>query len=146
MWRVGSAVAASAVLVAGTVLAQDVLRNNQDSSEMRGSWIIGAGVTSTAGEDVGSIDDILLDEEDGSVTAAILSVGGFLGFGSKNIAVDWNELNLDYDGNEVTIDLTREEAEEAPDFNFREREFPPPPEPATGTGTGGTDTGTGGLQ
>jgi sporulation protein YlmC with PRC-barrel domain len=64
---------------------------------VRGDWVLGARVTSLDGESIGSIEDLILDQEDGSVNAAVVSVGGFLGFGGKQIAVDWSELNINYD-------------------------------------------------
>ena len=67
----------------------------------------------------------------------MISVGGFLGFGANNIAVDWEELQIEWDATEITLNLTREEADEAEEYSFREQELPPPPtpeEPATGTG------------
>ena len=87
------------------------------------------------------------------MNAAIVSVGGFLGFGGKQITVDWSELDINYDGNEITLEITRDGAEQAPEYSFRGRESPPAPERATGTGgtetgtggTGGTGTGTGGT-
>lgn len=126
-----------ATSVAASALAQDQIRRSQDGSELRGEWVIGATVTTPDGETIGAIDDLLLDQEEGTVTAAIVSVGGFLGFGAKQIAVDWNELDQAYDGNEVTLSLSREEAEEASAFSFREREAPPPPPAATGGQDGG---------
>ena len=125
---------ALALLTSGPVLAQDAVRQNQDPQELRADWIVGTTVLTPEGETIGTIDDLLLDREDGSVTAAILSVGGFLGFGAKQIAVKWQDLEEEYDGTEVVLALTREEAEAAPEFNFREQELPPPP-PAAGTGT-----------
>ncbi|MFP4361361.1 MAG: PRC-barrel domain-containing protein [Alphaproteobacteria bacterium] len=147
----GLAIAAmTAVGVAtGVAGAQEGVRNEQATSELRGDWVIGATVTSPDGETIGTISDILIDSEDGGITGAVVDVGGFLGFGAKSIVVDWEELEQDHDANEVTLDLDRQEAEEAPDFAFRERETPPPPEPTggtggTGDGMGGNGEGTGG--
>ena len=120
---------AAALLMSGTVAAQEV-RQNQEPQELRADWIVGTTVTSPEGETIGTIDDLLLNQEDGSVSAAIVSVGGFLGFGAKQIAVNWTDLEQAYDGSEIVLALTREQAEEAPSFNFRDQE--PPPAPATG--------------
>lgn len=123
--------------------AGDVIVKDQAGSEVRGDWVLGARVTSPDGASIGSIEDLVLDQGDGSVTAAVVSVGGFLGFGGKQIAVDWSELDINHDGNEITLDITRDDAEQAPEYSFRDRETPPAPDPATATG--GTDTGTGGT-
>lgn len=121
-----------------TVAVNDeVLAQQQGPNELRGDWIIGASVTSPDDETVGSIVDVILDPEQGDVTAAILSVGGFLGIGAKDIAVNWDQLEIDYDGQEITIALTRAEADAAPEYEFREQEeLPAPPMATDGMGTG----------
>ncbi|WP_422075289.1 PRC-barrel domain-containing protein [Tranquillimonas rosea] len=124
------------------VPTSDAVVPEQEQPEMRADWITGATIMSTSGERIGPIQDIMIDSESGQVTAAIVGVGGFLGIGTKQIAVAWDQLQIDYDGQEVQMDLTREEAEAAPEYVFRERQQPPAPEPATdGTGTGGESTG-----
>ena len=122
----------------------DAVVPEQQQPGMRADWITGATIMSTSGEQIGPIQDIMIDSESGQVTAAIVGVGGFLGIGTKQIAVAWDQLQINYDGQEVQMDLTREEAEAAPEYVFRERQQPPAPEPATdgmGTGTGGESTG-----
>ena len=149
MFRYALAAAIVAPLAITHATAQDtddVIVEDQAGSEVRGDWVLGARVTSPEGESIGSIEDLILDQDDGSVNAAVVSVGGFLGFGAKEIAVEWSELDIDYDGNEIALDITRDEAEEAPEYSFRDRESPPAPEPATGTGDTGMGTGgTGGM-
>ncbi len=129
---------AAAALMTTSLAQADVLRSTQDMNELRTDWVIGAPVVTPDGERVGSIDGLLLDETDGRVTAAVVSVGGFLGFGAKQIAVDWNELDIQFDAFEVVLPITVEQAEEAPEFAFRDRAEPPPPPgaeaPAGGTG------------
>ncbi|MGR3584658.1 MAG: PRC-barrel domain-containing protein, partial [Pseudooceanicola nanhaiensis] len=93
-------------------------------------------------ETIGDVNDVIFDGETGELTAAILSVGGFLGIGSKQIAVDWDQITIDNDANTLTSNLTREEAEAAPEYAFRDQEQPPAPAMDTGTGMG-TSTGTG---
>jgi sporulation protein YlmC with PRC-barrel domain len=125
--------ALSALVLATTSLASvavaqdDLLRDSQDASELRTDWIIGASVQTPDGDRVGTVDGLLLDETDGRVTAAVVSVGGFLGFGAKQIAVEWSELQINHDGHEVILPITVEWAEEAPEFAFRDRTEPPPP-------------------
>ena len=129
---------ALALVTSGPLLAQEAVRQNQEPQELRADWIVGTTLRTPAGETIGTIDDLLLDREDGSVTAAIVSVGGFLGFGAKQIAVKWQDLEEEYDGSEIVLALTREEAEAAPEFDFRDQALPPPPpapEPDAGLGT-----------
>lgn len=137
--------AALGIAAAAPLAAQDdVLRRTQEASELRTNWIIGSSVTTPDGETVGTLDELLVDEEAGSVTGAVISVGGFLGFGAKQIAVEWERLDIAYDGFEVTLPITVEQADEAPEFAFRDQQQPPPPpgvEPAAGGGIGGAPQG-----
>ena len=128
----GIAMAGLMAMTSTSVLANEVVRNTQENQELRGDWVIGATVRAPDESVVGTITDLLIDEQQGTVTAAVIDVGGFLGFGAKSIAVDWNQLQLSYDANEVTLPITRDEADEAPEFAFRERDFAPAPAPATG--------------
>lgn len=114
----------------------------QDSSELLGSWITGTTVKSTSGEDIGKIQDILVDKSNAKVTGVVLAVGGFLGVGAKAIAVDWKDLKIDYDANKITLDLTRKQADAAPAYKFRDQKQPPAPAPSGGTGGTGTTGGT----
>jgi sporulation protein YlmC with PRC-barrel domain len=125
-----------ASLLATSAVAQDALVTQQGADELRGDWVIGASVTSMEDETIGDIEDIIINEADGTIVAAVVSVGGFLGFGAKSIAVDWSELNINWDADEITIALTREEAEEAPEYEFRERELEPLPVDPNGGGVG----------
>ena len=55
--------------------------------------ILGREVLSTNGENMGRIVDVLVDRS-GEVRAAIIDFGGFLGVGSRKIAVEWNALHF----------------------------------------------------
>lgn len=114
----------------------EVIVEQQEPVEVRGDWVLGSRVLTPDGVRIGYIEDLIIDKESGSVSAAIISVGGFLGFGSKEIAVDWSELELNYDANDVRLGITKEEAEAAPDYIFREQEQLPIEDPAMTTGTG----------
>lgn len=140
-----STIAIAAGLTLAPALAQEAIVGEQGASDLRGDWVLGSRITSTQGESIGSIEDLIIDQEEGTITAAIVSVGGFLGFGAKQIAVDWSELEINWDANEIQLELTREEAEEAPEYVYRNREYElAPASPETGTGMG-TGMGTGGT-
>ena len=89
-----------------------VLDNNQVAG------ILGKDVQSAAKEDMGHIIDVIVDS--GGVTrAAIIDFGGFLGVGSRKIAVDWNALHFGMvKGKEqITLDLTKDQVKAAPEFH-----------------------------
>lgn len=79
--------------------------------------ILGKPVRSTADENMGRIVDVIVDRG-GQVRAAVIDFGGFLGVGSRKIAVDWGVLNFapTDQRNVVTMELTREQIRTAPEF------------------------------
>ena len=110
--RTGLIAVTTSTMLAGAVAAQEAIVDQQDSQELLGGWVIGAAVDSDTGERIGSIDDILIGA-DGQITAGIVSVGGFLGFGAKDVAIDWDEFEINWDAREVVLSMTRDELEDA---------------------------------
>jgi len=82
------------------------------------STILGKSVRSSADEDMGRIVDIIVSR-DSQVHAAIIDFGGFLGIGTRKIAVDWRALNFAPAGKppgSITLDLTRNQVRLAPEY------------------------------
>ncbi len=109
---------------AAAASAAEKVEVQQAENEWRIDWITGASVTSPDGTDIGSISDLIVDGDTGEMKAAIIGVGGFLGIGQKQIALPWADLTINSDAQEITSDLTREEAEAAPEYVFRDQEAP----------------------
>jgi hypothetical protein len=87
--------------------------------EIRASMLIGADVRNTANEDVGEINEVILDK-DGKVAAVVLGVGGFLGMGERQVAVEFKSFRLaEKDGTPtVTIDATKDALKSAPEWKW----------------------------
>ena len=79
--------------------------------------LTGYRVRNRAGEDLGSVDEIMIDASSGRVAYAVLSFGGFLGFGDKRFAVPWNALDVDERENELILDADRSSLDGAPGFD-----------------------------
>lgn len=110
----------------------DKIVQQQAMNELRLEWITDAIVTAPDGTRIGDITDLIVDGDTGEMIAATIGVGGFLGIGQKQIAVPWDSLTVNYDAQEVTSNLTKEEAEAASEYVFRDRATPPA-ETAAGT-------------
>jgi hypothetical protein len=68
-----------------------------------------------SGENAGRIVDVLTDAS-GRVRAVVVDYGGFLGVGSRKIAVAWSDLRFDQDGNgAITTDLPPDRLRAAPE-------------------------------
>jgi hypothetical protein len=74
-------------------------------------------VRNKTGEKVGSITDIMIDLPSGRVAYAVLSFGGFLGFGEKLFAIPWEALTLDEDNKWFILDVDKGTLENAPGFD-----------------------------
>ena len=62
---------------------------------MSASSLTGDRVVNLAGEDIGKINEIMIDTPTGRIAYAVLSFGGFLGMGDKLFAIPWSRLSLD---------------------------------------------------
>jgi sporulation protein YlmC with PRC-barrel domain len=84
---------------------------------MHASDLIGAKVKTTGGEDVGPVNDLIIDEK-GQVAAIVVGVGGFLGMGQRDVAIGWDDVTRSgtADDLELRIDATREDLRSAPEF------------------------------
>jgi sporulation protein YlmC with PRC-barrel domain len=88
------------------------------SKSMLVTRIIGSSVFS-GDENVGDVNDLIFDDK-GTIQAAIIGVGGFLGMGEKDVAVPLSQINAMRDENnaiKLTITASREELEKAPAFD-----------------------------
>lgn len=66
-------------------------------NQLRAGKLVGATVYNDKNQSVGSIDDILLSQDQDKAQTAIISVGGFLGMGSKLVSVPFDKLKIQKD-------------------------------------------------
>ncbi len=79
--------------------------------------MIGDDVTNSAGEDLGKIEEIMLDVEKGRIAYAVVSFGSFLGIGGKYFAVPWEKLRLDTVQKQFLLNVSKGTLENAPGFD-----------------------------
>ena len=95
--------------------------------------LLGITVHDEHGKEVGHLVDVLVDAE-GRPRVAVLDVGGFLGVGNRQVAVEWSALhfNLAAKTPDVTLDMTSEEVKAAPAYEPAKpvRAMLPPAAPA----------------
>ena len=80
--------------------------------------VLGRDVRSPANEDMGRIVDVIVDRT-GTVRAAVIDFGGFLGVGSRKIVVDWNALHFGRvadKSDSITLELTKAQVAAAPEY------------------------------
>ena len=69
----------------------------------RMSKLIGRNVINDKNEKIGSLDDVIADKDKKQLAFAVLQVGGFLGVGGRLVAVPYDNLVIDDNGNKITL-------------------------------------------
>jgi hypothetical protein len=92
-------------------------KNLEPLPPARYTGVLGEKVAGPDGEDLGLVVDVIVDV-DGTPRAAVIDFGGFLGVGSRKIAVDWRLLNFAPDRAEgrIWLSLNRAEIQAAPEY------------------------------
>lgn len=93
------------------------------------STITSDRVRNTKGEDLGKIEDLMINTDDGAVQYAVLSFGGVLGMGGKLFAVPFGRLKVDSTNKCIILDADKQRLKDAPGFekdkwpNFSDASF-----------------------
>lgn len=84
----------------------------------RASKLIGASVTNEKNENVGSLDDIIIDQK--RTMFAVLQVGGFLGIGKHLVAVPYESLQISDDGKKIALPgASKDELKKLAEFKYQ---------------------------
>ena len=81
------------------------------------STITGDEVRNSQNENLGKIQDVMLDTADGKIRYVVLASGGFLGMGDRLFAVPWKALKLDKENHCFRLDVDVERLKSAPGFD-----------------------------
>ncbi|ABS61673.1 PRC-barrel domain protein [Parvibaculum lavamentivorans DS-1] len=120
----GAAMDANDNLETGSINSSDVVSINGNAAVMSDSAIsardlIGATVVGPTGDEVGSVSDLVFDD-DNALEQVVVSDGGILGFGGKEVAVDFEGATVtrgEGDDPEVRIGMTAEAIEGVAEFD-----------------------------
>jgi hypothetical protein len=79
--------------------------------------LLGSKAQDLAGEDLGPVVDVVVDRS-GWPRALVIDFGGFLGVGSRKIAIDWRLVHFRPENHDapVLLHLDRAEVQAAPEF------------------------------
>ncbi len=107
----GTGSASSASTTAKGAMAQGMLASS----------LIGMTVYSTSGEQIGEIHDLVVEPQSGQAKTAIIGVGGFLGIGEKDVAIDMAQMQMVKEADDatprLTLNTTKEQLSAAPAFD-----------------------------
>ena len=114
----------SAFALAGAAAAESAAPRfiNLQGGDMLSSNVVGLEVYDNQKNDLGKIQDVAFDSSK-AVKGYILSVGGFLGMGTRYVAVDPGSVNIQYDANakkwRASMNATKDELKNAPEFKYQ---------------------------
>ncbi len=86
--------------------------------QLRASKLVGASVYNDQNQSIGSIDDVLMSDANHKADMAVISVGGFLGIGSKLVSVPFDQIKIQ-DNKVVMPGATKASLENMPGYNYK---------------------------
>jgi len=75
--------------------------------------IIGRDVYGPTGDEIGEVNDLLMDPRSGEIREVIIAYGGFLGLGERLVSVPWSEVQFSADGESIIAPMTEDQLESA---------------------------------
>src|SRR3954449_1134115 len=115
---------------------------------VRAADMIGRPVQGSDGEPLGRVRDAVVDARTGKIRKLVIASGGFLGIGAKNVALDFDRVEVRPEGGIAAKDVTRKDVEAMPRYDVAAETEPldkPPPPAAVAPGTTGVGAGGGGA-
>jgi sporulation protein YlmC with PRC-barrel domain len=79
--------------------------------------VIGSKIVNQQNEDLGKIEDVVVDVEAGRIVYAVLSFGGFLGMGDKYFAIPWEAFRFAVTDKTAILNVDKKLLENAPGFD-----------------------------
>jgi hypothetical protein len=97
----------------------DMTTNTKDGL-IAADKVNGTNVYNTAGEKIGSVEDVMIDKTSGRIAYAVMSFGGFLGMGESHHPLPWSTLHYDSAKGGYVVPLSKEPLKDAPSYVSRE--------------------------
>ena len=91
--------------------------------EISGNAFIGTNVRNQNHETIGKVEDVYIDDR-GTIKTVVVSVGGFLGMGAKDVAVKWGDIKHSRDGKSLvlTTNWTKDSLKAMPEYKYERRQ------------------------
>lgn len=76
----------------------------------------GTAIYNPHGDDLGSVEDVMIDKVTGRIAYAVVGFGGFLGIGNRHYPLPWEKLKYDTSMGGYVVDLDKHTLEGAPSY------------------------------
>ena len=84
---------------------------------VRAADMIGRSVQGSDGKPLGKVKDAVVDAQSGKIQKLVIASGGFLGLGAKNVALDFDRVEVRPEGGIVAKDVTQKDVEAMPRYD-----------------------------
>lgn len=99
------------------ILKEELVMEKHSDQIVRTADVLGKKVMSAGGEDLGKIEEIVLDKVSGDCRYVVLSFGGILGMESKFLAIPWEKFSYEPEQGEFSLSIDKEKLEQASGFD-----------------------------
>ncbi|WP_222183658.1 PRC-barrel domain-containing protein [Geminicoccus harenae] len=89
---------------------------NEVTSSVQADNLVGTDVRNAQDENLGQVDDIVLDPQTGQIRYVVVATGGFLGLGTRDVVVPWNQLRATPGLETILLPVSQDAMEQAPEF------------------------------
>ncbi len=76
----------------------------------------GTHIYNRAGENLGTVEDVMIDKISGKIAYAVAGFGGFLGIGNRHYPLPWEKLTYDPGMGGFVVDVDKRTLEGAPSY------------------------------
>lgn len=92
---------------------------NPDGS-INASQLVGLNIQDTQGETIGEVGEVVIDSS-GKLNGVLVDVGGFLGMGTHHVLLNWKDIQLSGQGDDVkaVINTTKENLKAQPEYSTK---------------------------
>jgi hypothetical protein len=84
--------------------------------------LIGTNIKNGAGDTIGEVKSVVVNSA-GKISDVIVSVGGFLGVGDREVALAWNDLTVMDEGKKVTSNMTKDQLKALPEYKYKQATY-----------------------
>ena len=88
---------------------------SQDQSvQLPAKSLMGSTVRSQDGKDIGKVSNLMIDPKDGKVAAVVVTMGGRMGMGGKDVTVPWESVQVGRDQQDLVVTMNQSQLPQAP--------------------------------
>lgn len=81
--------------------------------------MMGKAVLGSDNQKIGSVEDVIIDPQSGQAKQLVVSSGGFLGIGDRQVAIDFKDAQFDQNSGDVKVpSLTQQAVRDMPEFQY----------------------------